>query len=346
MGTCFLYGNGGGTKLPFRIFYGTTQPGNPKNYDIWIKTSVTVTNVDFHNGTWSSAAVGRTLIVGVSTVLNPSESNTINFVVSGKTNGIPTYGKLKLTGCLQVQGSAGNWVSLDAYRYYGGTWVQFSSAFSATINVTYPAGSTCTAKCGSYNNTAPNTTGKWACVVPVSGTWTISCTNGSSTDTETVSINTNGESKSVTLSYELVLYNAGNQCTSATGGWNGITKSTVAVLADSYINLTVGSDYAGNQAFTKSKVNTTNYDTLHVTVTNYSATCYMGISPSSLSTAASQSNWNSNKSTCTYIGTITKSGEVTLDISSSSGDFYIWLAKQGQDNSTRTGCYITKVWLT
>lgn len=45
--------------------------------------------------------------------------------------------------------------------------------FSATINITYPAGLACTATNGSTTLTAPDTSGTWACVVPNKGTWTI-----------------------------------------------------------------------------------------------------------------------------------------------------------------------------
>ena len=45
--------------------------------------------------------------------------------------------------------------------------------FSATINITYPAGLTCTATDGSTTLTAPDTSGTWDCVVPNAGAWTI-----------------------------------------------------------------------------------------------------------------------------------------------------------------------------
>lgn len=45
--------------------------------------------------------------------------------------------------------------------------------FSATINITYPAGLTCKATNGSTTLNAPDTSGTWACVVPNKGTWTI-----------------------------------------------------------------------------------------------------------------------------------------------------------------------------
>lgn len=73
--------------------------------------------------------------------------------------------------------------------------------FSATINVTYPAGSTCTCTDGTITLTATTTTGNYTFTVPNAGTWTVSSTNGSQTDSEAVSITTDGQSESVTLTY-------------------------------------------------------------------------------------------------------------------------------------------------
>ena len=53
--------------------------------------------------------------------------------------------------------------------------------FTATINVTYPVGSTCTATDGTTTLTAPDTLGTWACIVPNVGAWTVSCTDGTQT---------------------------------------------------------------------------------------------------------------------------------------------------------------------
>lgn len=49
--------------------------------------------------------------------------------------------------------------------------------FAATINVTYPAGSVCTATDGVITLTSDNS-GSWAFVVPNAGTWTVSLDNG------------------------------------------------------------------------------------------------------------------------------------------------------------------------
>lgn len=81
--------------------------------------------------------------------------------------------------------------------------------FAATISVTYPDGSTCTATDGTTTLTAPDTTGSWACIVPNAGTWTVSCTDGTKTQSSTVSISTDGEAKSVTLGYSEYLVKSG-----------------------------------------------------------------------------------------------------------------------------------------
>lgn len=63
--------------------------------------------------------------------------------------------------------------------------------FTATINITYPAGLTCKATNGSTTLTAPDTSGTWACTVDKAGTWTITAGDL----TETVTLNTTGETK-------------------------------------------------------------------------------------------------------------------------------------------------------
>ena len=94
--------------------------------------------------------------------------------------------------------------------------------FSATINVTYPAGSTCTATDGSTVLTAPDTSGSYIFTVTNAGTWTVSCTDGTENASTTVSITTDGQSATVKLTYDLVLYDSGDQYTDITGGWTGV----------------------------------------------------------------------------------------------------------------------------
>lgn len=205
-----LHGQTGGIKLPFRVIGGTTQPSNPKDGDIWVKTSVPITHLEFNNNTWASGGVGMVFLDGTLGGSNPTGTNTTVYVLNTKVGGIIHREKVVLTGCKQVQGSKGNWVNLYAYRYYGGKWVQFSSEFNATINITYPAGSTCTVTDGTTTLTAPNTSGTWACVVPNAGTWTVSITNNAGTKSKDVAITSNGQTANCILGapsdYQEVIY--------------------------------------------------------------------------------------------------------------------------------------------
>ena len=146
-------------------------------------------------------------------------------------------------------------------------------------------------------------------------------------------------SKSIT---ELYLYDSGEQYTSVTGGWKSTDNYT---LKETYINLTIAGGYAGRQAFTLSPVDMSGYSKLNVEVTSWSQVCYLGIN----NTKPNDYTWNdsnfSNKTDCEAITEIKADGMVSLDISSLSGSFHVWLGKPGQNASSEAGCYITKVWL-
>ena len=66
--------------------------------------------------------------------------------------------------------------------------------FAATIHVTYPAGSTCTATDGVTTIHAPDTSGTWDCVVENAGTWTVSLDSGLA---ETIDVTTSGETYTI-----------------------------------------------------------------------------------------------------------------------------------------------------
>ena len=140
--------------------------------------------------------------------------------------------------------------------------------FSATISITYPAKSTCVVKNSSGTTVASNTnTGTsaktWIATVNAKGTYTVTATatDGSGkTKSATVSITADGQSASVTLTYELVLFDGGDN-TSVTGGWKGkgVTPTVSNVLSFSITNTDptfpkAASVYTGNK-FDLSKYN-------------------------------------------------------------------------------------------
>ena len=155
----------------------------------------------------------------------------------------------------------------------------------AVIGVTYPSGSTCTCTNGSKTLKAKDTSGKALFIIPSAGTWTVKAVKGSKSASKAVSITAEGQVKTVTLTFETILFDGGDN-TGVTGGWaytitnNGYGGSPVR--GD---NLTVGTTLywlpgrtwnAGGTdqnnkdgyAHTKNKIDVTNYNTI-TAVSNY-----------------------------------------------------------------------------
>lgn len=138
--------------------------------------------------------------------------------------------------------------------------------FAATINITYPAGSTCTCSDGTTTLSAPDTSGTWACIVPNAGTWTVTSTSGTETDSKAATITTDGQSTSVELSYALFLFKPNAPSDIIAGEWELTANSTVTAEAE----LTVKSvnNYNGGRAIsarTKGQIDLTEYSTLQAT---------------------------------------------------------------------------------
>lgn len=138
--------------------------------------------------------------------------------------------------------------------------------FAATINITYPAGSTCTCSDGTTTLSAPDTSGTWACIVPNAGTWTATSTSGAETDSKAVTITTDGQSTSVELSYALFLFKPNAPSDIIAGEWEMPANSTVAAEAELVVksvnNYNSGRDIS---ARTKGQIDLTEYSTLQAT---------------------------------------------------------------------------------
>lgn len=103
--------------------------------------------------------------------------------------------------------------------------------FSATINITYPAGLACTATNGSTTLTAPDTSGTWACVVPNKGTWTITAGDWSAE----ANMTTSGQTETVRVARWIVKNGVPTDI-----GYSTLLVSQYPVTitpADGYLNL-------------------------------------------------------------------------------------------------------------
>ena len=88
-------------------------------------------------------------------------------------------------------------------------YVSSGTSFSATISITYPAGSTCTVTNYKKTWTAPNTSGSWTFKANEVGHYTVKAVSGSKSKEKEVLITTDRQSVSVELSYGMLLYKSG-----------------------------------------------------------------------------------------------------------------------------------------
>lgn len=186
--------SGGASGMNFKVVCSASRPTSPSENTIWVESSNAA-------GAWSMIdSVDLSSITSEGyIVISYEASNTSNRTFNAlKKNELA----IKLTKSYQRVSS--KWVSTNAYIYTNGSWHQFSSVFKAYINVTYPAGSTCTVTNGTIQLTAPDASGSYTFTVPSVGNWTVSCTNGATSAASTVSITADGQSKSVTLAYNKI----------------------------------------------------------------------------------------------------------------------------------------------
>lgn len=193
----------------------------------------------------------------------------------------------------------------------------------ASITVTYPAGSTLTCTLGSKVLTAKDTSGKWVFGLPSTGNWVVKATKGSQSKSTTVAITTQGQVATVTLAYELYLFNKGKI--------SGIDWEVVDLkqgYASASISTTIQGSTTGvggdtNQGWSVSsttKINVAGYTKLCANVTSVTPNeLFLGIDTSKKVTAG--------YSDLQAYSIITQKGKVSVDISSINTSGYIGLGR-------------------
>ena len=141
---------------------------------------------------------------------------------------------------------------------------------------------------------------------------------------------------------DIDLFNMGDTCDKVTGGW-GTTDG--GAVTESKLNVSCYYNHSGAQVFSKNSVDLSKYKTLHVLCESFYTESYFGIMSKAPSNASG--GYDTSYGQCTARGTISAaSKEFTLDISSHSGNYYIWLGNTGGGSSQNYGCTVSKVWLT
>jgi hypothetical protein len=228
--------------------------------------------------------------------------------------------------------------------------------FSATINITYPAGSTCTCSDGTTTLSAPDTSGTWACIVPNAGTWTAAATDGVENTSETVSITTDGQIVAIELSYLLWLYKRGNTYNAVTGGWSvskhpstgGSFDGVLTLNADSMLLSTEvwGGSVGYANAFTNNSIDLTGVNTLKFKITGIGNTAYSDKEGNTHKFRFSLvvANERPTKQSPTFAADmkILATGEYSVDVSAlTAGYVGIWITTGGYIKTTLT---ISEIW--
>ena len=208
----------------------------------------------------------------------------------------------------------------------------------AVIAVTYPEGSVCTCSNGTKTLKSRDTSGK-ALFNVSTGTWTVTATDGNKTKDATVDITTEGQSESVTLKYELVLYDAGDQYTAVTGGWSSShagydSAASGGSTSFNTSSMTLNVGYHKDACLsTANTINTSGYSTINFTISQFSDPNSYGDSYVGLTTNRSAvPSYVAKKSAAT--------GTISVSISNAQGSYYAAVSGTGSQTFT-----ITKVWL-
>ena len=192
------------SSLNFKVYTSPTIPASGTENDIVIISSTPMEN-------W--------ILSSDSPAGEPRNNGDvwIQYSVSGNVFDIMNQHDFMLAITKIYQYISGIWMTVNARRYVGGVWDVVSSAFSATISITYPANSNCVVTNAGGQTVASDTnTGTsaktWTATVNATGTYTVTATatDGSgNTKSESVEITSEGQSESVDLHYIFYIFKSG-----------------------------------------------------------------------------------------------------------------------------------------
>lgn len=335
-------GGGGGGGLNYKVVGGTSAPSNPKENTIWVNTSTEITSHVF-SATQPTGSEGMVWFK-TETICN------VNFNAL-KKNVLQVY---PLSAKQYVSGA---WVDKTAKIYQGGAWKEFVRL--PVLNSSYPENVTL-----SDNNTTSATfkvqiatagvpasyTYQWYVNgTAVSGATSATYTRSNLVKPETLSVyckvtNEAGtvQSRTATLKVtHMLLYIKGNECSANTGGWESGTFNSsgyslgTATKNSASMTFSVPSSYKSSGFGTKNKIALTNYTKLKINITALDFKVFF--------TVDDNKNWNDDYRAAD-LSIDSKTGVQTIDISSISGSYYVYI--MGFTTGSNTGtCTFNKVWL-
>lgn len=209
----------------------------------------------------------------------------------------------------------------------------------AVIDATYSEGATITCAKGNKLLVAKDTTGHWLFPIPEAGEWVVTITQaGQEPKSETVSV-TEGKAYVITLTFQLWLYNSGDECVDVTGGW-GSVRLKVTRNEDS-INIVPTDRYMANAGllYTNNKIDFTNIKTLYINAFNNSdvdAYLPLQVAPTQESLSGVIASVNVPKR---------QTATVSVDVTDITGEYYVRISTMwNPDSGDKGNGTIYKIW--
>ena len=199
----------------------------------------------------------------------------------------------------------------------------------AIIAVTYPAGSVCTCTNGTRILKAKDTSGKVLFNVPSTGTWTVSCTNGTESTGNSVTITSETQAKIIELTYSLKIFASNSGMAEEFTG--SVNTSGSYSITNEKLSITKSGNYADAQIHKIAKVDLTAVKTLVFDA--IVSAVFGGNYSTRIGCWSAVPNFN-NGGSANVVAAIQLTAdkvrkEYTVDVSSVSGEYYIGLAGNG-----------------
>lgn len=313
------------SSLNFKVYTSPTIPSSGAENDIVIISATPMEN-------W--------ILSSDTPVGEPRNSGDvwIQYSVSGNVFDIMNQHDFMLAITKVYQYVGKTWMSVNARRYVGGVWNVVSTAFSATISITYPANSTCvvTNSIGqtvASDTNATSSTKTWTATVNATDTYTVTATatDGSEkSKSQDVSIESDGQSVSVSLNYQLVLFDNGTVGVPISLGYKNYPANSVTIGDVIAINAAKNDTTTPSHAsaVTDEKIDISDYSTLYVSTTyrevtdgTYGAVWLLV----GKNRTASVYNYGNAPKGWTASASVDEIGVTSLDVSTLTGEYYIGL---------------------
>lgn len=337
---------GGGVSVMCDVVGGLSAPTGLKANTIWVKTNIPIlrTLIQPTTPTGDGNTVVGTVWVqdNASTWLNPN----FNFTNSPKILMRCFPGKV-------YQHDGSRWVKKEAYIQQGGRLVQISSEFTAEITVNCPDGSTVTCANGATTLTGKSAKGKCTFTVRKSGTWTVTASLDGKSTSGSVSITSDEQQASVTLSYRVYLYRAGDLCEAVSGGWDGVKCGSAYASSGTHrfdsdgMVITLAS-WSCWGVHTQKKVDVSGYtklvaefDGANICKNEYATRTFHA----ELLDDLAAGDWNFKNRPAHKNTTDGTQRSLTVDISRVAGDKHVALEYGTNSHSDETGVKVTAVYL-